>query len=134
MERARLSKQRRLRSTRDFTRVRQVGRTYAAAHLVVSVAQHAEAVGLDSPQLPPPSRVGFVVGKRVGNAVVRNRVRRRLREVMRARLPQVAPGWDVVVAARAGAASNSTARLDSELNGLLARAKVLAPGSEARQI
>jgi ribonuclease P protein component len=129
-----MSRQRRLRSARDFGRVRQAGRSYAATHLVISVAKQATAVATNDTQLVPPSRVGFSVGRRVGNAVVRNRVRRRLRELMRPRLAHVAPGWDVVVGARAAAAASSYSALDRELDGLLTRAKVLASGSEARSV
>lgn len=48
-----------------------------------------------------PARVGIAVGKRLGSAVARNRMRRRWREVVRLG-PAVAPGWDVVVIVRGG--------------------------------
>jgi len=46
------------------------------------------------------NRVGITVGKKLGKAVVRNRVRRRLREVYRLNEAKFAPGWDIVVVAR----------------------------------
>lgn len=46
------------------------------------------------------NRVGITVGKKLGHAVVRNRVRRRLREVYRLNEERFAPGWDIVVVAR----------------------------------
>ena len=46
------------------------------------------------------NRVGITVGKKLGGAVVRNRVRRRLREVYRLNEAAFAPGWDIVVVAR----------------------------------
>ena len=46
------------------------------------------------------NRVGVTVGKKLGHAVVRNRVRRRLREVYRLNEERFAPGWDIVVVAR----------------------------------
>lgn len=46
------------------------------------------------------NRVGVTVSKKLGGAVVRNRVRRRLREVYRLHEGQFAPGWDIVVVAR----------------------------------
>ncbi len=46
------------------------------------------------------NRVGLTVGKKLGHAVVRNRVRRRLREVYRLNESKFAPGWDIVVVAR----------------------------------
>ncbi len=46
------------------------------------------------------NRVGITVGKKLGHAVVRNRVRRRLREIYRLHEEQFQPGWDIVVVAR----------------------------------
>lgn len=46
------------------------------------------------------NRVGVTVSKKLGGAVVRNRVRRRLREVYRLHESRFAPGWDIVVVAR----------------------------------
>ncbi len=46
------------------------------------------------------NRVGITAGKKLGHAVVRNRVRRRLREVYRLNEDLFAPGWDIVVVAR----------------------------------
>lgn len=46
------------------------------------------------------NRVGVTVGKKLGHAVVRNRVRRRLREVYRLNEERFTPGWDIVVVAR----------------------------------
>ena len=46
------------------------------------------------------NRVGITVSKKLGHAVVRNRVRRRLREIYRLNEEKFAPGWDIVVVAR----------------------------------
>lgn len=74
------------------------------------------------------SRFGFAVGRALGNAVARNRVKRRLREAVRS-LP-VAPGWDVVLNARRGAAEAGYQRLRAELRDLLARTRVLQESEE----
>lgn len=46
------------------------------------------------------TRFGFSTGRRLGGAVVRNRVRRRLREALRVMAPSFQPGWDVLIIAR----------------------------------
>jgi ribonuclease P protein component len=46
------------------------------------------------------TRFGFATGKRLGGAVTRNRVRRRLREALRVMAPSFQPGWDVLIIAR----------------------------------
>jgi ribonuclease P protein component len=70
------------------------------------------------------SRYGFSVGRRVGGAVVRNRVKRRLREILR-RLP-LEPGWDIIFIARPHVASADFAALKKAIHGLLSRAGLLA--------
>ena len=70
------------------------------------------------------SRYGFSVSRRLGGAVVRNRVKRRLREIMRS--APLETGWDIVLIARPKAAAASFAGLEKSVRGLLARAKLLA--------
>ena len=52
------------------------------------------------PNRTATNRVGITAGKKLGHAVVRNRVRRRLREIYRIHEDRFAPGWDIVVVAR----------------------------------
>jgi ribonuclease P protein component len=67
------------------------------------------------------SRFGFVVAKRIGGAVVRNRVKRRMREAMRMRITDVSPGWDLVLIARTPIVRASFWRVGEALDGLLPR-------------
>jgi len=67
----------------------------------------------------PSVRAGFVVSKAVGGAVVRNRVRRRLRHLMRSRLDLLPDRTDVVVRALPGAANRTYAALGADLDGAL---------------
>ncbi len=71
----------------------------------------------------PISRFGFTTRKALGNAVVRNRLKRRLREAVR--VQPVTDGWDAVINARRGAESASYQRLTEELNNLMERAGLL---------
>jgi ribonuclease P protein component len=69
-----------------------------------------------------PARVGFTVSKRVGNAVERNRVRRRLREVVRhAPAGCIAPGRDYVLVGRRAALELPFERLSADFRGALKR-------------
>ena len=119
----RLRRVQRLRSPRDFQRVRAQGRRVSGALLLLGYATRGES---DNSGL---TRIGFSVSRRVGGAVVRNRVKRRLREVMRRKLARIAPGYDLVITARPGAADARMETLEQEVAGLLARARLLIAGT-----
>jgi ribonuclease P protein component len=78
--------------------------------------------------LPPMAvRVGFTVSRKVGNAVVRNRVRRRLREIARQVMPgQARPDLDYVLVGRQGALERDFAVMRQELVEALKRLRALA--------
>jgi ribonuclease P protein component len=85
----------------------------------------AAPVPADRP--PPLVRVGFTVSKRVGNAVIRNRVRRRLREIARQVIPEQArPDLDYVLVGRQGAIERDFVVMRQELIEALKRLKALA--------
>jgi ribonuclease P protein component len=71
-----------------------------------------------------PARIGFSVSRRVGGAVVRNQVKRRLREIVRKRLSHVAPGWDIVITARASAAEAEYGALEEDMREIFSRARL----------
>jgi ribonuclease P protein component len=103
----------RLRRRQDFNAVHRRGRSWANSTLVVRVL----------PNALPQTRVGFSISKRVGKAVVRNRIKRRLREVVRALAPR--GGHDLVVIAREPAADADYQALRASLESLLQRAHLL---------
>lgn len=80
----------RLRRNEDFIHLRRAGRVWRHPFLIVSVV----------PNQLNHNRYGFVTSKRLGTAVVRIRVRRRLREVMRHVHPQLVQGHDIAIIAR----------------------------------
>ena len=71
------------------------------------------------------TRIGLSTGKRLGGAVVRNRVRRRLREVLRVMEPSFQPGWDVLIIARQPVIAADYQDLTGALHSLLRRGGVL---------
>ena len=73
------------------------------------------------------NRVGVTVGKKLGHAVVRNRVRRRLREIYRLHEAQFMPGWDIVVVARSRCIGASFGKLTDAYLAAAEKAGILRP-------
>ncbi|MBR0661489.1 ribonuclease P protein component [Neoroseomonas oryzicola] len=106
----------RLKKRREFLRAASRGKRAARPGLVL------QAVAGEPGQV----RVGFTVTKKVGNAVVRNRARRRLKEAVRLSLPtDQAAGWDLVLIGRDGTGQRPFAKLIEDLRGALKQAGVV---------
>lgn len=103
-----------LKTNGDFERVRRNGRTWATGLVVLNAAKSVS----DS------NRFGFIAGKKVGNAVARNRARRLMREAVRLRLSFIKPGWDLVWIARAGIADKKLDAVKVSVDELLRRARL----------
>lgn len=86
-----LKKRYRLRGSARFAEVREKGKSVA----------HPLAVLIALPNDLPYSRFGFSVSRRIGKAVKRNRAKRLLREAVRLQLSNFAPGYDIILIARA---------------------------------
>ncbi len=108
-----LRRSQRLRSRKDFIRLQRSGRRRTSRHFVLLVGD----------QYPPsgeaPARLGVTVSRKVGSAVARNRVKRRIRENFRTQ-PVLPAGRDLVVIARRGAAELEAAAMARQLTDLLA--------------
>ena len=86
----------RLRHRGDFLRVQRTGSRFQTSHFVVYLMRTGET---------RPPRLGITVSRRIGGAVIRNRVKRRVRECFRVKLrPAIPAGSDLLVIARTGAA------------------------------
>jgi ribonuclease P protein component len=68
-------------------------------------------------------RLGFTVPRAFGKAVLRNRVKRRIREALRVRLPEVAPEWDIVINPRRPAIAAPLEELRREVDRLVAQCR-----------
>ena len=116
MPRLRFPRAARLVRTVEFARVRANGHSVHGKFIVLTVLQNAAG---------EPSRVGLVTSRRVGEAVERNRVRRRLREIVRADRPYVEPGYWFTLVARAPAAKASFQMLREEWRHLAKASRLL---------
>ncbi len=114
------SKARRLTRSAEFLRVKHEGKAHRGALMILG----ALVLKLEE---PTAIRAGFVTTKRIGNAVARNRVRRRLREIVRRHQHAVRRRIWIVVIARPAAAGASYGALEDEWLRLAKRAFILAP-------
>ncbi|MCO6418164.1 ribonuclease P protein component [Siccirubricoccus sp. KC 17139] len=92
--------------------------------------------GLALQALPRPGgplRCGFTATKKIGNAVIRNRCKRRLREAARLLLAEYPPGWDIVLIARDATPTRPWDKLLGDLRGALRQAGVPEPGAAGRR-
>ncbi|MBB5832972.1 ribonuclease P protein component [Brachybacterium aquaticum] len=106
---------RRLHSSDEFRAVTRGGVRSARSHVVVHLTLLTQ--GEHAP------RVGFVVSKKIGNAVVRNRVTRRLREIVRPHLETLPPGSALVLRALPGIQDQSFAELRDDVDSALGTAE-----------
>jgi ribonuclease P protein component len=110
----------RLSRSRDFDAVYRQGRSVSTRFLTLWWYRREEAIG--------EPRLGFAVPKAVGNAVVRNRIKRQLREIVRARLDSesVSPENDYVLVVRQGlpeaAEANGHDWLEARVDEVLGKA------------
>ena len=120
-------KRRRLSRSGEFERVYREGRSHASRYLVVYAFPRKET-GEDDP------RLGISVGRKLGGAVERNRIKRLLREAFWSAAGELSPGHDFVIVARAPAGelarSGGEAAIEQELRSVLKEAG-LAGGEPA---
>ena len=94
-----------LKMNYDFRRAYRKGRSAAKPCLVVYARRNNSE----------KNRVGYTVSNKLGHAVVRNRIRRRLREIYRLNESSFRPGFDIVVVARGRSVTAEYRRLEREL-------------------
>ena len=104
----------RLRKSTEFKRVRRFGKSYA--HPFIVLIKH--------PNQEEKSRFGVAAGRSIGNAVERNRAKRRIREIIRPRISMIMDGWDIIILARRAIKDASYTELQSALDELIIQAEL----------
>ncbi len=118
----------RLKRRPEFLRVAAARKKWVTPGLILQMRRHSEWERAETEQVEPGAksspavRVGYTVSRKVGNAVARNRARRRLRAAAQAVLPdQAQGGYDFVVIGRAGTLTRPFAALVGDLEMALRR-------------
>ena len=93
-----------VKENHEFRRIYRKGRSAVSPYLVVYCQKNREG----------RSRLGVTVSKKLGHAVVRNRVRRRFRELYRLHKGDMLPGYDIIMVARVRAAELPYAKLEKQ--------------------
>lgn len=109
-----MDKKYRLRKRREFNNTYRRGKSLANRCLVLVYRKNKLNI----------TRVGFSISKKYGNAVERNRIKRRLREIYRKRMVEIRTGYDLIFIVRIGARGTSFAKLEHQMEDLLKRAKL----------
>ncbi|MGK7942970.1 MAG: ribonuclease P protein component [Microcystaceae cyanobacterium] len=118
-----LPKANRLKNHRNFHQVYQQGKAYKSSHLVLR-ALYGGLGSFDSSQLP--TRFGITISRKVSKkAVIRNRLKRQIRSGIRTLLPQVLPGWRVIIIVRRCAIECKYEHFLRELKKLLIEAEII---------
>ena len=110
-------KSRRLTQSAEFAQVKKNGRVYRGRSVLLSILRANDATRF---------RAGFITSRALGSAVARNRVRRRLREIVRKHQREIVDGTWIVTIARAQAVGATYQELEVEWLRLAKRASILA--------
>lgn len=110
----------RLRSKRDFKLAYSRGRSFVHPMLVLYVR----------PTREDACRIGFSISKKLGGSVERNRIKRRLREALRANVVKLRPGYDVVLVGRSRLTDATYDSIGGAVTDLLRRAKLVISVAE----
>jgi len=113
----------RLRKNEDFERILSGGKSVADPRLVVYYIKRTDR----------GRAIGISVGRRLGNAVLRNRYKRRLRELMRKALPHIRSGYSLVILLRRGGVGKDFSELEKSLFRLLKRARLWQEEEEIKE-
>lgn len=113
-----LPKENRLRKNKEFTLVFERGKSVRENLLDLKLIENQQN----------NSRFGFVVSKNFSkNATLRNKIKRRLRELIRTRMEKIEGGMDVVIIVKRGFQKEDFAKMERDINSLLFKAGMIKP-------
>ncbi|HZK87391.1 MAG TPA: ribonuclease P protein component [Syntrophomonas sp.] len=109
-----LNKKNRISSKEAYNHIYKYGRKIQAKYIIVFVVtNHLEY-----------NRFGIVTSKKVGNAVLRNQAKRRIRGIIRTHLPELKPGFDLVIVARYNIKDALYAALEKDFLNAIKKARL----------
>ena len=106
-----------IKNNYEFRRLYAKGRSAATSRLVLYCRRNRTG---------HENHLGITVGTKIGKAVVRNRIRRRLREIYRTNEKRFAPGYDIVIVARGKSRISEYRELEDDLVRLAGKLGLLA--------
>jgi len=115
-----MKKEHRLRSNEDFKKVYRNGKNYWNRNIVLYVMENE----LDY------SRIGFSVSKKIGNSVVRNKVKRRMREICRLNFLNIEDGYDIIFIPKKNVVDIEYKELESAMLHILSIAHLMKNSGE----
>lgn len=109
-----MKKKYRLRKNIEFKKVYSHGRNYWNRNLVLYIKRN----GLEE------TRVGYTITKKIGNSVVRNKIRRRMKEIYRLNFPNIKEGYDLIFICKRNVVGLSYKELESSMIHIMKIAKI----------
>ncbi|OEF97315.1 ribonuclease P protein component [Desulfuribacillus alkaliarsenatis] len=107
----------RLSNNKDFVTIYKKGKSFANRYFVLYIYKHAKSLD--------PFRLGVSVSKKVGNAVVRNRIKRLVKEVFLSKKDSLPTGYDFVIIARNAASTIDYQKTNETIEILLKKSKII---------
>jgi len=109
-----------LKKNNEFKRLYNKGKSAASKHAVVYFRRNGRMTG---------NRLGITVSTKLGGAVQRNRIRRRLKEIYRLNESRLASGYDIVIVARMASRTVSFRELEASVMSLFNKLQLTLTGS-----